>query len=274
MARGARRGRAARRRRLRGRRRRRAGRRRAAARERLQGQARAQPDHPDPDGADDMTATRTPALGSPLERVEAREKVTGTAKYAYEYERENVAYGWIVASTIANGRICAIDARRALTAPGVVQVVTYENAPRLKDVDDHELAVLQSPEVSYRGQIVAAVVAETLEAAREAAALVRVDYEQSPHDVALTPDRPSLYKPEVVNPSYPTDTAQGDFDAAFAGAQVRVDETYCTPAFHNNPIEPHATLAVWDGDSLTLYDSNQGAPAARDAVAEVLGLEP
>src|SRR4051812_18115540 len=222
-----------------------------------------------------MTATRTAVLGAPLERVEARQKVTGTAKYAYEYEREDVAYGWIVASTIANGRIRAIEAGRALAAPGVVQVVTYENAPRLKDVDDHELAVLQSPEVSYRGQIVAAVVAETLEAAREAAALVRVDYEQSPHDVALTPDHPSLYKPEVVNPSYPTDTAQGDFDAAFAGAAVQLDATYRTPAFHNNAMEPHATLAVWGDDGgVTLYDSNQGAPAARDAVAEVLGLEP
>ena len=107
-----------------------------------------------------MTATRTPAPA----RIEAREKVTGTAKYAYEYERDDVAYAWIVPATVARGRVRAIG-----PAPDVLAVLSHENAPRLKEVDDHELAVLQSPEVSYRGQIVACVVAESLEAARQAA---------------------------------------------------------------------------------------------------------
>jgi xanthine dehydrogenase YagR molybdenum-binding subunit len=222
-----------------------------------------------------MTATRTPALGAPLERVEAREKVTGKARYAFEYQRDAVAYAWIVTSTVAHGRVRAVDASAALAVPGTLAVVTHENAPRLQKVKDGELAVLQTPDVSYRGQIVAAVVAETLELAREASALVRVEYDAEAHDVVLSAEHPSLYTPAKVNPAYPAVTDEGDFDGAFARAEVQVDETYTTPAFHNNPMEPHATLAIWDGeDALTLYDSNQGAPVARDTVAQVLGLDP
>jgi len=214
------------------------------------------------------------SVGVPLARVEAREKVTGAARYAVEHLAESPAYGWIVTATIARGRILAIDPAPALAAPDVVAVLTHENAPRLQPVDDHELSVLQSAEVAYRGQIVGVVVAESLEAAREAAALVRVDYAEDPHDVLLVADHPRLYRPEVVNPSLPTDTALGDFDGAFAGAAVRVDVTYTTPAFHNNPMEPHATLAVWDDDGLTLHESSQGAPSARAPLAKVLGLAP
>jgi xanthine dehydrogenase YagR molybdenum-binding subunit len=221
-----------------------------------------------------MTTTTMPALGSPLARIEGREKVTGAARYAYEHTPDDVAYAWIVGAEIARGRIRSIDAGRALGAPGVIAVLTYENAPELQPGADAELAVLQSPDVAYRGQIVAAVVADALEAAREAAALVDVDYEAETHDVQLRPGHPKLYKPDVVNPSFPTDTEQGDFDRAFAAAAVRMDETYTTPAFHNNAMEPHATTAVWNGDKVTLYDSTQGAPSTRNAVAKVLGLEP
>src|SRR4029079_8525622 len=117
-------------------------------------------------------------------------------------------------------------------------------------------------------------VAETLEAAREAAGLVRVEYAPEGHDVALTADHPKLYTPEKVNPNFPSETAEGDVDAALARAAIVVDETYTTPAEHNNPMEPHATLAVWSGGDLTLYDSTQGAPRARDAIAGVFDLPP
>src|SRR4051812_3644484 len=143
------------------------------------------------------------SLVTALHRVEAREKVEGSARYAYEHQPENVAYAWIVGSTVTRGAV------RSVEAPGLV--LWHANAPRLKDVDDHELAVLQSPEVSYRGQIVAAVVADSLEAAREAAGQARVEYESEPYDVFLTEDHPKLYKPEKVNPGYETDTSQGDF---------------------------------------------------------------
>jgi xanthine dehydrogenase YagR molybdenum-binding subunit len=218
-----------------------------------------------------MTIT-APSVGAPLARVEAHEKVTGSARYAYEHPRADVAYAWIVAATIAKGRVRAVDAGPALAA-GAIAVLSHENAPRLEESDDGELRVLQSPAVSYRGQIVALVVAETLEAAREASALVRIEYDAAEHDVLLRPGHPRLYSPEADDPEFPTDTARGDFDGAFAAAAVQVDETYTTPAVHNNPMEPHASMAVWDAGGLTLYDSTQGAPSARNAVAKVLGLE-
>ncbi|MEY2534697.1 MAG: xanthine dehydrogenase YagR molybdenum-binding subunit, partial [bacterium] len=163
---------------------------------------------------------------------------------------------------------------RALAVPGVLAVISHENAPRLEPVPDGELAVLQSRDVAYRGQVVAVAIAETLEAAREAAALVVVEYGADPHDVLLRRDHPKLYRPEKVNPNFPTDTEQGDADAGLGSAAVVSDRTYTTPAFHNNPMEPHATLAVWAGGDLTLYDSTQGAPMARDTVAKVFDLAP
>jgi xanthine dehydrogenase YagR molybdenum-binding subunit len=221
-----------------------------------------------------VRSASTSVLGSAVQRVEAREKVTGTARYAYEHPREDAAYGWIVGATIARGEISSIDAGPALAAPGVIAVLTHDNAPELEPVENHELSILQSPQVAYRGQIIAAVVAETLEAAREAASLVRIDYAESAHDVLVAVDHPKLYKPDVVNPSFPTDTALGDFDTGFSEAPVQVDETYVTAATHNNPMEPHATMAVWEQGGVTLYDSTQGASSARDTIANVLGLEP
>jgi xanthine dehydrogenase YagR molybdenum-binding subunit len=222
-----------------------------------------------------MATTVAPGvLGVAHPRVEGREKVSGEALYAYEHGVEGVAYAWIVQSTVAKGTISAVDGEEARRLPGVLAVISHENAPDLGKVDDGELAVLQSPNVAYRGQIVALAVAETLEAAREAAGMVRVEYAAEPHDVALSLDHPKLYTPEKVNPNFPSETAEGDVDGALAAAAVVMDATYSTPAEHNNPMEPHATLAVWSGGDLTLYDSTQGAPRARDTIANVLGLEP
>ena len=156
---------------------------------------------------------------------------------------------------------------------GVLAVLWHENAPALTAAEG-ELAVLQSPAVSYRGQIVAAVIADSLETARQAAHLVRADYDVAEHDVELRPDHPGLYKPDKVNPNFATDTEEGDVEQALAAAAVTIDETYTTPAEHNNPMEPHATIAVWENGGLTLYDSNQGAWRVAQAVAQAFGLEP
>lgn len=217
-----------------------------------------------------MSVTRS--IGAPIDRIEGREKVEGKATYAFEYEQENVAYAWIVQSTIATGTVRAIDPSAALALPGVLAVLTRENAPELASAQG-ELAVLQSPEVSYRGQIVAAAIADSLETARHAGQLVRVDYEVGEHDVELRTDHPGLYRPDKVNPSFPTDTEDGDVDQALRGAAITVDETYTTPAEHNNPMEPHATIAAWNNGGLTLYDSNQGAWYVAQTVAEIFGLE-
>ncbi len=211
-------------------------------------------------------------LGSPVDRIEGPEKVTGTATYAAEYEQPGIAYAHIVQSTIAAGRVRGIDSSAALAVAGVLAVLAHDEAPELHDAEG-ELRVLQSRDVSYRGQIVAAVIAESPEAARQAAALVDVDYEVSEHDVELRADHPGLFKPDKVNPNFPTDSADGDADTALAGAPVQVDATYETPTEHNNPMEPHATIAHWENGGLTLHDSNQGAFAAAATIARAFGLE-
>ena len=214
----------------------------------------------------------TRSIGAPVDRIEGRDKVAGEATYAFDYAQENVAYGAIVQSTIAKGTVRAVDAAAALALPGVLAVLSHENAPALPSAEG-ELAVLQSPEVSYRGQIVAAVIADSLETARHAGQLVRVDYDAAEHDVELRPDHPGLYKPDKVNPNFPTDTEAGDVEQALATAAITVDETYTTPAEHNNPMEPHATIAVWESGGLTLYDSNQGAWRVAQTVAQIFGLD-
>jgi xanthine dehydrogenase YagR molybdenum-binding subunit len=220
-----------------------------------------------------MAGTAT-AVGAPLARVEGRDKVTGRARYAVEHPAEDVAYGWIVQAPVARGVVRAIDAAKAAAMPGVLTVLTHDNAPALERVDDPELAVLQSAEIAYRGQIVALVVADSLETAREAAAHVRLDVDAQPHEVVLRADHADVYTPPQANAGYPSDAGQGDPTAALAEAAVSVDVTYTTPGLHNNAMEPHASLAVWDGDGLTVYDSNQGAPSARDTLAKVLKMDP
>ncbi len=223
-----------------------------------------------------MAATVLPrSVGAPVERIEGRLKVTGEARYAYEHRAEQLAYGWIVQSRIARGRIRSLNPEAALAIAGVLQVVWHGNAPRLEgEIDNRELAVFQSPAVAYRGQVIACAVAETLEAAREAAALVEVEYEQEPHDVVLHAEHRKLYEPAQVNPTYPARSEWGDPDRALAEAEVVVDHTYSTPAQHNNPMEPHSTLALWENGALTVYDSSQGAPVERDMLAQVFGLDP
>ncbi|HSC04074.1 MAG TPA: xanthine dehydrogenase family protein molybdopterin-binding subunit [Solirubrobacteraceae bacterium] len=222
-----------------------------------------------------MSVTVAGAIGAAIDRVEGRAKVTGQAKYAYEYHQDEVAYAAIIASTIAKGTVRNVDAAAVLELPGVHSVLWHGNAPRLHEVSDGELEVLQSDKVSYRGQVVGVVIADSYETARQAERLVAVEYAADVHDVLLKADHPRLYKPEKVNPNYPADTAEGDFDAAFASAEVTIDCTYETPAEHNNPMEPHATLAVWHEDGgVTLYDSNQGVVNVKNTVAKAFGLEP
>jgi xanthine dehydrogenase YagR molybdenum-binding subunit len=221
-----------------------------------------------------MIISSKQAIGAGLNRIDGPKKVTGTAPYAYEHALDQVAYAFPVQSTIAKGRVVALDAQAALALPGVLAVLSHENAPRLSSEVKGELAVLQSDQVAYRGQIVALVVAKTLETARHAAGVVGVRYEEQLHESELLPDTNKLYKPEKVNAGYETDTSSGDVEGALREAAVVIDQTYRTPAYHNNPMELHATTAIWRSGDVTLYDSTQGAHAARDAVARAFGLEP
>ena len=216
-----------------------------------------------------MTATLPGAVGTPLARLEGPAKVTGTAKYAAEYPQHDVAYGWIVQSPVPRGRLNAVVADPLADA---VAVLWHGNAPRLVSGDDPELDVLQSDRISYRGQPVALVVADTLEAARRAAQVLQLDITAEEHDTVLRTDHPDLYTPEKVNPAFPAETSSGDVDQALADAPVTVDVTYSTPALHNNPMEPHATIARWDGDDLVLYDSNQHPSGIAATVGALFGL--
>jgi xanthine dehydrogenase YagR molybdenum-binding subunit len=213
------------------------------------------------------------AMGAPLERMDGRAKVMGTAAYAFEHRLERPLYLCAVQSTIARGRVAEIDVSAAESLAGVVAIVTHETAPRLASDQNKELWVLQSPEVHFRGQFVAAVVAETPEVALQAADLVAVVYQPARHDVRFSTEREDLYAPKAVNAGYPTDTDEGDAEVAFAAAEVRVDSTYSTPMEHNQPMEPHTTVALWEPPKLTLYDSTQSVHSVRTNVAEILGLE-
>ena len=207
-------------------------------------------------------------------RVEGPDKVTGRARYAYEYPMADVAYAYPVQSAIARGRIDALDTVEALAMPGVLAVLGGVGTIPFGERDNVELALFQSSEISYRGQLVGVVIADTYENARAAAAAVWVDYLPEPHDVVLRADHPGLYRPDKVNPAFPTDSSYGDVTAGLAGAAVRVAATYTTPVEHNNPMEPHAAIAAWDDDHLTVWDSTQGPSADRDTIAAVLGLPP
>ena len=146
------------------------------------------------------------AIGAPLDRIEGPQKVRGTAPYAYEHDVENPLYLYPLHSDIARGRVARIDATAAEGLPGVVAVISHENAPQLADTGDEELAILQSDEVAFRGQYMGAVVAETFEISRHAANLVEVSYDEEPHDAAFRPDRDDLYTPDQLNAGLPTDT--------------------------------------------------------------------
>jgi xanthine dehydrogenase YagR molybdenum-binding subunit len=214
------------------------------------------------------------AIGLPLERIEGRAKVTGTAPYAYEQALQDPLYLHPVQATIAHGRITAIDASKAKALGGVVAVITHKNAPRLASDENKELWVLQSDAVGFRGQFIGAVIAESPEVALQAADLVRVQYDEQPHDAGLRADRDGLYAPPQVNGGYPTDTSEGDPDAALRAAAVITDHVYSTPMEFNNPMEPHTTVAVWADGEFTLWDSTQGAHSVRRTMAQLFGLEP
>jgi xanthine dehydrogenase YagR molybdenum-binding subunit len=209
-------------------------------------------------------------IGSPLDRIDGPGKVTGSAPYAYERNdaAPGAAYGWMIGSAVATGKILRIDKRAAEKAPGVLAVITYENAGRLGQAESHTASLLAGPDVQHYDQAVALVVAGTFEQARDAAKLVRIDYtaRAGVFDLASRKDRAVKPKPDPM--TGPADTAVGDFAGAFARAAVTVDATYTTPDRSHAMMEPPATIANWAGGKLTLWTSNQMiAWAVRDTAA-------
>lgn len=223
----------------------------------------------------DTPATTNPidqlkVVGKPTDRIDGPLKTTGTAPYAYERHDalENVAYGYVLGSAIAKGRITAMDVSRAKAAPGVVAVVTAQTAGKLTKGDFNTADLLGGPQIQHYHQAVAVVVAETFEQARAAAALIKVDYARTPGTFDLASAKDGAPPAGKDNP----DTAVGDFDKAFAEAPVKLDQTYTTPDQSHAMMEPHATIAAWKGDKLTVWTSNQMVAWGRGDVAKTLGV--
>ncbi|HEU4851681.1 MAG TPA: xanthine dehydrogenase family protein molybdopterin-binding subunit, partial [Telluria sp.] len=209
-------------------------------------------------------------VGRPVDRVEGRLKATGTAPYAYEQHQAapDAAYGYVVGSAIAKGRIASIDVSAARRAPGVIAVVTAENAGKLGKGKMNTATLLGGPEIEHYHQAVAVVVAETFEQARAASQLVRVKYVKGKGAFDLARAKDGAAKPKRGKP----DSGAGDFAGGFASAPVRLDATYTTPDQTHAMMEPHASLAKWDGDKLTLWTSNQMVDWGRKDVAQTLGI--
>jgi xanthine dehydrogenase YagR molybdenum-binding subunit len=222
----------------------------------------------------DTPATTNPIdqlkiVGKPTDRIDGPFKTTGTAPYAYE--RHDVApdqaYGYVVGSTIAKGRIVSIDDSAARKAPGVLAIVTARNAGKLGKGNFNTAHLLGGPEIQHYHQAVALVVAETFEQARAAAQLVRVDYSRAKgrYDLAGAKDT-------AVEPKSDPDSGAGDFETGFANAPVKLDVTYTTPDQSHAMMEPHASIAAWNGDELTVWTSNQMINWGKQDMARTLGI--
>ena len=226
----------------------------------------------------DKPATTNPIdqlkiIGKPTDRVEGPLKVSGTASYSYERHdvAANAAYGYVVGATIAKGRIRSLELSRARSAPGVITIVTAQNAGTLAKGSYNTATLLGGPEIEHYHQAIALVVAETFEQARAAANLVRATYAPSPGAYDLLKAKDTATRPNKLTGG-PPDTSVGDFAAAFAAAPVKVDATYSTPDHTHAMMEPHATTASWTGDELTLWTSNQMVDWGRSDVAKTLGI--
>jgi xanthine dehydrogenase YagR molybdenum-binding subunit len=226
----------------------------------------------------DSPATTNPidqlkVIGRPTDRIDGPLKTSGTALYAFERNDvvSNPAYGYVVGSAIAKGRIAALDLADAKVAPGVLAIVTADNAGTLGKGDYNTARLLGGPEIAHYHQAVAVVVAETFEQARAAAQLVHVDYATADGAFDLAAAKDTAITPEPTQGS-PADTAVGDFAGAFAAAPVQLDATYSTPDQGHAMMEPHASTAAWDGDRLTLWTSNQMIAWGVGDVAKTLGI--
>ncbi len=229
----------------------------------------------------DTPATTNPidqlrVVGKPTDRIDGPRKTTGTAPYAYERHdvARNAAYGVVIGAGIAKGRITRMDLNAAEAAPGVLAVVTSQNAGKLGQGKMNTAALLGGPEIAHYHQAVAVVVAETFEQARAAAALVRIEYSEEPGAFSLAKEKSKAKPPKQDDGpgGTPPETHVGDFEGAFARAAVKIDQTYTTPDQSHAMMEPHATLAVWEGDRLTVWTANQMINWGLGDLARTLGL--
>lgn len=225
----------------------------------------------------------TDYIGKPANRVDGRDKVTGTAKYTAEFHEQGLLHGVVVSGAIAKGRIKKIEVSKALELDGVVEVFTHENTPRLawldlsyKDMDappGDPFRPLHSDEIQFNMQPVALVVAETLELAKYASHLVKVEYEVESHNTKLVDSLEKSKKGSGIRAGFESPTSIGNFKEAFEASEVKVDVKYFHGAEHHNPMEMHASTVMYEDDgNLTIYDKTQGVLNSRHYVSMVFGI--
>ena len=204
---------------------------------------------------DSMSNTQNDVVGKPMDRVDGRLKVTGGAKFAAEFPVAGVKHAVLAQSTVAKARVTGIDAVATKTIPGVIEVFTP---------DSEGIGSLLSSDVLYSGQTLAVVVADSLEAATQGANALRISYDATAPDADF---EKSLDKAAAGRPRN-----RGDLDAGLAAAAKKVERTYTTPTEHHNPMEPHGTIAAWEGDKVTVYDATQGVISTAGTVAGKMGV--
>jgi len=234
----------------------------------------------------DIALTSAPAhlrqgssIGQPLTRQDGPLKVTGQARFAADNHRDGMLFAVMAMSTVARGRVVGMDVAAAKAHPGVVEVMTPANRPPLAQDPDlrdtpfsFKIDVLQNDLVRYPQQPVAVVIAETLEAATEGAALLAPRYEAEPARVGLDAAEP--FQPHVVGAGNPASTEHGDVEGGLRAASHRLEATYDTPAQYHNAMEPHAIVAAWDGNKLSIDTPSQGMAMAQARIAGLFGIAP
>jgi xanthine dehydrogenase YagR molybdenum-binding subunit len=220
------------------------------------------------------------SIGQPLTRRDGLLKVTGQARYAADNHPPGMLHAALAVSSIARGRVTLLDVTAAKAHPGVVEVMTPANRPPLAQDPDAKtdpfmfrLDLLQNDRVRYAGQPIAVVIAETLEAATEAAALLSPRYEAEPARIGLD-GNDSFIPPALSGLGLPSEVRHGDVEAGLAAAEHRIEAIYETPAQYHNAMEPHAIVAVWDGDRLTVDTPSQGLAWAQGRIAGLFGIPP
>ncbi|MBV9051950.1 MAG: xanthine dehydrogenase family protein molybdopterin-binding subunit [Hyphomicrobiales bacterium] len=248
----------------------------------MQTAVRLTPDKWLPGATSDPLMHKHGLLGAPVSRVDGALKVQGKARFAAEVAMEGLAYAGLVHSTIARGRIAAIDTGAAEAAPGVGLVMTYKNAPRMKApalfgtspsaAGASSLPIMQDASIHWNGQTVAVVLAETQEQADYAASLIEIRYEVEPAVTSFEMAKGRARRPESIL-GEPAELEIGDAKAGLAGAATVVDHIYRTPRYNHNAIELHAATIVWEGDQLIIHDASQLVNATASTVAGVFGLK-
>ncbi len=237
-----------------------------------------------PDRDRDRLTEQHQFLGQPMDRIDGRGKVTGSAHFSAEYPIDGLVHAALAFSTISKGRITAIDTDAARAVPGILQIVTHFNAPKMKvakpfsiqgdpSAGSTDVPILNTDQVSWNGQPIALVIADTEERAEHAASLLVFTYETESGANSFEAAIPGATRPKQILGDDPQVT-KGDADAAFEAAPHRVDLHFTTPPYNHNAIEPHATIAIWEGDDkVTVYDTSQFTAGTANSIADVFGLK-